>query len=160
MFCNRCGTEIQPAFNHCPKCGQTVSWPTANLAQNRLEKHLRTLGTLWIIVGVLWLLPSVVLMTLSGMLHLVIPGTEEVGRILGPFLMFVLGGSLLIVGAGGILVGWGLMHRQHWARIVAIVLGVISLFHPPFGTALGIYTLWVLLADEGGLEYSRMASVA
>jgi hypothetical protein len=64
------------------------------------------------------------------------------------------------VGAGGILVGWGLMRRQPWARIVAIVLGVISLFHPPIGTALGIYTLWVLLADEGGLEYRRIASVA
>jgi len=160
MFCNRCGTEIQAAFNHCPKCGQPVAWPAAGIAQNRLEKHLRTLGTLWIIVGCLWLLPSFILMTLSGVAHFVIPGTEEVGRILGPFLMFVLGGSLLIVGVGGILVGWGLMRRQHWARIVAIVIGVISLFHPPIGTALGIYTLWVLLADEGGLEYRRIASVA
>jgi hypothetical protein len=160
MFCNQCGTEMQPGSNHCPRCGQTMAWPTASLAQSRLQKHLQILGTLWMIVGVLWLLPSMLFMTLGSVAHFVIPGTEEIGRIIGPFLLFVLGGSLLLVGAGGILVGWGLTRRQPWARITAIVIGAVALFHPPFGTALGIYTLWVLLADEGGLEYRRLASAA
>jgi hypothetical protein len=34
---------------------------------------------------------------------------------------------------------------------------VLALFHPPFGTALGIYTLWVLLSDENGSEYNYLA---
>jgi hypothetical protein len=72
----------------------------------------------------------------------------------------LLGGSLLIVAAGGICVGWGLMERLPWARGVAVVLGVITLFHPPFGTALGIYTLWVLLANDAGPQYNRMARTA
>jgi hypothetical protein len=38
------------------------------------------------------------------------------------------------------------------------VLGVIALFHPPVGTSLGIYTLWVLMSDEGGVEYRRLSS--
>jgi hypothetical protein len=59
-----------------------------------------------------------------------------------------------------VCVGWGLMQHQPWARIAAIVLGVLAIFHPPLGTALGIYTLWVLLADEGGLEYQRMTRAA
>jgi hypothetical protein len=160
MFCNQCGTQIQPAFNHCPKCGQAVSWPTGTLANARLHKHLQILGTLWIIVGILWLLPSMVFMTLGSVAHFVIPGTDELGRLLGPFFLFVLGCSLLVVGVGGIFVGWGLMRRQPWARMVAIVIGILALFHPPFGTALGIYTLWVLLADEGGLEYRRIATTA
>ncbi len=160
MFCNQCGNELQPGYNHCPKCGRAVSWPTGGLAQGRLQRHLRTLGILWIIVGALWLVPSVGLMTLGGLTRLVIPGSEALAHNVGPFVMFLLGGSLLVVGVGGILVGWGLMHRQPWARMVAIILGIIILFHPPFGTALGIYTLWVLLSDEGGIEYQRLAQSA
>jgi hypothetical protein len=72
----------------------------------------------------------------------------------------MLGGTLLILGAGGVLVGWGLMKHQSWARIAAIVLGVLALFHPPFGTALGIYTLWVLVSGDAGTEYDRMATTA
>jgi hypothetical protein len=34
---------------------------------------------------------------------------------------------------------------------------VLALFHPPLGTALGVYSLWVLLADEGGNEYGYLA---
>jgi hypothetical protein len=45
--------------------------------------------------------------------------------------------------------------RRPWARSLAIVLAVIALLHPPFGTALGIYTLWVLLPTESEDEYRR-----
>jgi hypothetical protein len=37
---------------------------------------------------------------------------------------------------------------KSWARIIAIVVGCLNLIHVPFGTALGVYTLWVLLKDE------------
>ena len=52
------------------------------------------------------------------------------------------------------------MQRQPWARIVAIILGVLALFHFPLGTALGVYTLWVLLADEHGDEYRYLTRPA
>jgi hypothetical protein len=41
--------------------------------------------------------------------------------------------------------------------MLAIVLGCIALVHIPFGTALGIYTLWVLLPAESEEEYRRTA---
>jgi hypothetical protein len=72
----------------------------------------------------------------------------------------VIGGSLFIVAACGILLGWGLLRLQPWARMAAIVVGIVALLHPPFGTALGIYTLWVLLTDQGGVEYDRLAHAA
>ena len=75
-----------------------------------------------------------------------------------PLLLTIVGGTILLIAVGGILVGLGLRDRKPWARVVAIVLGVIALFHPPFGTALGIYTLWVLMSDEGGVEYRRLSS--
>jgi hypothetical protein len=74
--------------------------------------------------------------------------------------LYLVGSTFLILAAGGICVGWGLMQHQSWARIAAIILGILALFHPPLGTALGIYTLWVLLAQESGSEYERLARAA
>ena len=56
MFCDRCGTQLQPGYDLCPKCGKVIalSFP----AQSRLGRHLHTLGILWIVVGAFWLIPS------------------------------------------------------------------------------------------------------
>ena len=42
---------------------------------------------------------------------------------------------------------------------LAIVLGFFVLFHFVLGTALGIYTLWVLLPAQSQIEYQRTARV-
>jgi len=57
-------------------------------------------------------------------------------------------GLLIIVSLPGMLAGIGLLKMQPWARIVAIIVGVLHILSFPFGTALGIYTLWVLLSAE------------
>jgi ABC-type Fe3+ transport system permease subunit len=44
----------------------------------------------------------------------------------------------------GVVVGIGLLKRRPWARVLGIVMSALSLMHVPFGTALGIYGLWVL----------------
>jgi hypothetical protein len=75
------------------------------------------------------------------------------GMLRGVGMMLMAGGIL------GILAGWGLMERQTWARPLAIVLGFFALFHFGVGTALGIYTLWVLLPAGSALEYQRTARV-
>ena len=77
--------------------------------------------------------------------------------VLAVLLTMVVGAILFFVSFCGIFLGYALMRHQPWARIPAIILGVISLFHPPFGTALGIYTLWVLLSDDG-TQYQRLAA--
>ena len=157
MFCNRCGTQLQPDFNLCPKCGAPVSGGApAPIVQGRLQKHLRILGVLWIVVGVLWVIPSLVLMGLSHAPHIMI-GDEMFTRPFMPPFLLSLGSLFLLVAAGGIAVGWGLMNRERWARITAIVVGILALFHPPFGTALGIYTLWVLLPAQSAADYERLS---
>jgi hypothetical protein len=160
MFCNQCGTTVQPDYNLCPKCGQRLAGPiVAATGAGRLDRHLRTLGILWMIVGALFLIPSIILLLIGSAVHFTIPG-NELARHVAPLVLSLIGGSLLVVAAGGICVGWGLMERLPWARGVAVVLGVITLFHPPFGTALGIYTLWVLLSNDAGPQYNRMARAA
>ena len=157
MYCNGCGSELQPGYNVCPKCGKVIGDPVSAVTRSRLENHLSTLGTLWVVVGVLFLLPALGLFFASSVAHFVIHD-NVVARTLGPLLLTIIGGTILLIAVGGILVGLGLKDRKPWARVVAIVLGVIALFHPPFGTALGIYTLWVLMSDEGGFEYRRLSS--
>jgi len=48
-----------------------------------------------------------------------------------------------------VIAGIGLLMRKEWGRIVAIVVGMISLIDIPLGTALGAYTIWVLMDAEG-----------
>jgi|ERR1700746_638974 hypothetical protein len=157
MYCNLCGSELNPGYNVCPKCGKAIGDPVSAVTRSRLENHLSTLGTLWVVVGVLFLLPALGLFFASSVAHFVIHDSV-IARTLGPLLLTIIGGTILLIAVGGILVGMGLRDRKPWARVVAIVLGVIALFHPPFGTALGIYTLWVLMSDEGGVEYRRLSA--
>jgi hypothetical protein len=157
MFCNQCGTEIAPGSNLCPNCARTLSSAPVVAGPSRLERHLRTLGILWIVASSILLIPAFVMMLLGSVVHFSFPGTEQVVRILGPFVLFLVGSIFLLVSACGIFVGWGLMQHYSWARIAGIVLGVIVLFHFPFGTALGVYTLWVLLSDDGK-QYQRLAA--
>lgn len=160
MFCNQCGTPLQADFNVCPKCGQPAGRPLAPYSQGQLQRHLKTLGVLWIILGVLFLLPACFLLGLSGVAHNYIPASNPLAWNLGPFLISLAGGFLLLLAGGGICVGWGLMQHAPWARIAAIILGILSLFHFPIGTALGIYTLWVLLANDAAYQYEQMARAA
>jgi len=152
MFCNRCGTEIQPGFLACSNCGRRIGDPEGAVAQTRLERHLQTLGTLWMAIGGLFFIPAVAIVVFGHGARLVVHDREPWPDLV-QFLVYVAGGSLTILAAGGVCVGLGLIQRRPWARITAIILGGLALFHPPFGTALGVYTLWVLLADEHGDQY-------
>ncbi len=49
----------------------------------------------------------------------------------------------------------GLQRRNPSARGAALVLASIDLLVVPFGTALGIYTLWVLLNDDARREFGQ-----
>jgi hypothetical protein len=70
--------------------------------------------------------------------------------------------TLATLGALALL--WGVMHLwlgaalrryQHWARLIALGLGVINLVLFPFGTALGVYAFWVLLNEQGRALYVK-----
>jgi hypothetical protein len=152
MFCNRCGTEMRSGFKVCPQCGRQIGDGVGGVARSRLERHLRTLGILWMAIGGLFLIPAVGLMVFGHSLHFMVHEREPWAGA-WQVLLLVACGTLAILAAGGLCVGLGLMQRAAWARTAAIVLGVLALFHPPFGTALGVYSLWVLLSDESGDEY-------
>ena len=76
---------------------------------------------------------------------------------MGPFMaMFGLFGLVCVI--IGVIVGFGLVNRYRWSRMLAIVLACLALLNIPFGTVLGIYTLWVLLPSSSEQEFSQLAS--
>ena len=131
------------------------------LRRGRVSAHIRLLGILWLAISAFNTLSGLAILLVAKpvLLHLRELGhgpPEFVHGFLQPLLtlvaIFVLSKALL-----GFAAGWGLLRRENWARIVALIGGFLALFHPPFGTALGIYTLWVLLPSESEREYAEQA---
>jgi hypothetical protein len=153
VFCDRCGTGLQPGMSFCPGCGKPAGIPPApapSSSNGRVAKHIKLLAILWMVRSALMMLPG---LAIWGIFHYGFryfpTGVPFFVRDLAQ-----MGGVLLIAGAAtGILAGWGLLERHSWARTLAIVLAVLSLLDMPFGTAIGVYTLWVLLPAESEREF-------
>jgi hypothetical protein len=142
MYCDRCGTQLEENVNFCRACGHAVGGASVLPARDNLAHHLRLLGILWIAISAFRLIPALVLFGVARHMHF--PPFVQA------FLPFI--GLLFLASAVlGFVAGWGLLERQSWARILAIVLGILALLDFPIGTALGIYTLWVLLPERPGV---------
>jgi hypothetical protein len=121
---------------------------------SRLAGHVRLLGIIWVAISAFRLLPGIFLLSFfhhrGPLMPLDLP-------FFVPGLLRLVGALFLAGGLVGLIAGWGLLARQPWARMLAIVLGCINLVDMPFGTALGIYTLWVLLPTAAEEEYRQIA---
>ena len=75
----------------------------------------------------------------------------EHGAFAAPIAMLIglcIAGFLLILSAPALIGGWGLIKGKSWSRVLMIVISALHLLSFPFGTALGIYGLWVLLNEQ------------
>jgi hypothetical protein len=54
----------------------------------------------------------------------------------------------ILLGLAHIAVGNPLRRRRRWSRHAALMLGGVDLLLLPYGTALGVFALWVLLRDD------------
>jgi hypothetical protein len=77
----------------------------------------------------------------------------------GPAFIHLIWVSILIRTALAIVAAWGLLERTRWGRIFAIVVAILSLLKFPFGTALGIWTLVVLLGFRNSMLYQQIEQV-
>lgn len=75
-----------------------------------------------------------------------------------PFFAFRFARIALMLKVGlALAAGFGLLQKAHWGRMVAIVAGCLALLSFPFGTALGIWTLAVLLNRQNAWNYEAIA---
>jgi hypothetical protein len=74
----------------------------------------------------------------------------------GPALLHLVWVSVLVRTLLAVVAAWGLLERTRWGRIMAIVVAILSLLKFPFGTALGIWTLVVLLGFQNSMLYQQL----
>jgi hypothetical protein len=55
-----------------------------------------------------------------------------------------------------VIAGWGLLEHTQWGRIVAIIAAFLSLIKFPLGTALGVWTLIMLLGYRNSMLYQQL----
>ncbi len=116
----------------------------------RIALHIDLLGRLYLVAGWLALLVSLSLVALGlAAFGLAGPAGPDVPTSLAAFVFFGLA-LVFVLWAGTLaLVGWALRAYRPWARLAAMVLAVVNLFVIPFGTALAVYSAWVLLQAAG-----------
>ena len=117
-----------------------------------MQTHVKVLGVLMLVLSALGLLTALGVGAMFGIgaMATVASGDGE-AALAAPIIGImgtVLTAFLVIISLPGLVAGWGLLSYKNWARIVAIVLCVLHLINFPFGTAMGIYGLWVLLNKE------------
>jgi len=115
-----------------------------------MEKHVTLVGSLHIGYSALQIvlaLTGVVLVIGAGLIGGLI---SEEGIVFT--ITFVVGAIIslwiLLVSLPSIVGGVALLRYKSWGRYLVLVLSVLALFSIPLGTAIGAYSIWVLLQDE------------
>ena len=174
-FCPRCGAQITayptgpgapPPPGYPPQPASTAPPGYLPRVYTRVTRHLQALGILWFVYGAYRAATGLFgALVLAGIAHhgfdrfgfpgggmWDVPHNQFFGAMAG-FVIVYTG----ISAALAFVTGYGLSTRLHWARILAIVAAILALFHPISGTALGIYTLWVLAPQTSANEYDAIA---
>lgn len=118
-----------------------------------MERHVSLLGILASLWGALAMLVGV------SMLLLAVGAWVELRESIGTTVEFAAGlTALVFAGVGAFALVWGGAHvwaaallarRRAAGRFVTLGLALVNLLVLPFGTAFGMYALWVLLTGQG-----------
>ena len=121
--------------------------------------HVDFVGVLFVVWGLLTTLVGLSTLALGvGAVALIASASQggggQVAAGLTAFVFTALGVIAILWGVAHVVVGMPLRRRKPWARLMALVLGSIDLVLLPYGTALGVYVLWVLLNEQGKALFS------
>ena len=126
---------------------------------NPMKTHVKVLAVLHIVFGALGVLVGLGIFAFFGGIAGLVQLDDNPDAAFVVPMMGAIGGFVLIVllvlSVPGIIAGAGLLSYQPWARILTIVLSILDLISIPFGTALGIYGLWVLFTAEGAQLFEQ-----
>jgi hypothetical protein len=125
--------------------------------------HIDFLGVLFVVWGLLTALVGVSTLALGvGAMALIASASRGGGggQVAAGLTAAVFAGLAMIAmlwGAAHVVVGVPLRRRRPWARLAALGLGSMDLLLLPYGTALGVYALWVLLDERGKQSFTAPA---
>ena len=122
--------------------------------------HVDFVGVLFIVWGLLTTLVGVSTLALGvGAIALMSQSSRSGGQVAAGLTLVIfatLAVIAIIWGAAHVVVGVPLRQRKPWARLVALMLASVDLVLLPYGTALGVYALWVLLNEQGKTLFVEM----
>jgi len=170
MYCSGCGLALTPGQGFCPQCGRPVApvVPPVPGLQFQLESYagrVKVLGILWLAWAAFSLVLGAAGLTvlrafMFGHFGPFMNGPWARGpmpfEVFGPALLHFAWVFLLVRSGLALAAGWGLMERTQWGRVVAIVAAIFNLVKFPFGTALAIWTLVVLLGYRNTTLYDQL----
>jgi hypothetical protein len=120
--------------------------------------HLNLLGIFWMVLAVIHLIPAIVMGVLCGALTGLLRNEEPIARALGPGVCSFVAILFLVSAVLKFATGWGLLKARPWGRTLALVMAFLELPALPFGTALGVFTLVVLLPNAAADEYRKISA--
>ncbi|MBT8387349.1 MAG: hypothetical protein KJO12_08040 [Ignavibacteria bacterium] len=116
------------------------------MEENKMEKHLTVVAALQVGFSILGILAAIIVYTvLRSVIHMA--DDPEAARILAIVARWV-SLFLLIISIPGLIGGIGLFMKKSWARILVLIISVFDLLNIPIGTAIAVYTIWVLVQDD------------
>ena len=116
--------------------------------------HVKAVGIIHIVLGAMGVCAALIVLLVFGGLAgaTAVGGAGDADARTGAALMGGIGGFVFILilalSAPAVVAGIGLLKFRPWARILTIVLSCLNLLNIPIGTALGVYSLWVLLNSQ------------
>jgi hypothetical protein len=119
-----------------------------------MEQHVKILGILNIVWGALGALGGLVILIIFGVGYGIVDAVsahQPDAAIALPIIGIIGCGVallMLVLSIPSIIAGIGLIQYKSWAKILAIVVSALHLLNLPFGTALGVYGLWVLCSEK------------
>lgn len=183
MVCQSCGNPVEAGVRFCPQCGVPIAavpppptayppaypppYPQMIATRQRVQRNLQMLGILWCVFGAYRILTGLIgifVLRVVTFHNFGTRGWEWGGHLHGPFgpewmgvLVPIIAMVSIVTAFLAFFVGFGLLRRQPWGRVLGIIVAILALLKFPIGTALGIYTLWVLAPAESAIEYESLA---
>ncbi|MGH7482796.1 MAG: hypothetical protein ACRELV_11625 [Longimicrobiales bacterium] len=111
-----------------------------------MATHLKVLAVLHILAAGGELLLALLMFGIGAGFGLA--GGDVVGVAITTGVVTAVGFFFLVLALPGLILAYGLLSSRSWSRPLGYVLGVLYLINFPFGTMLGLYTLWVLTQTE------------
>jgi hypothetical protein len=108
-----------------------------------VEQHVMVLGWLYVIGHAIFLAIGAFLFILLTGIGLAVNDPDA--RLVLPIVGTAVGSLLILLGLPGLIAGYGLLTARPWARLLALVIGILNLVNVPIGTIIGAYACWVLL---------------
>ncbi|MEQ8904272.1 hypothetical protein [Ekhidna sp.] len=122
-----------------------------------IQSHKRTLGIIHIVYGSLI---AIIFIFIGSFVSILFPFiADEIAKDVGndaDEILFMVSSIvrtifilLLIFSAlPSIIAGIGLLQKKNWGIVIALIAGCISIFSFPFGTAVGVYSIYVFVENN------------